>query len=89
MKKILRISLFILLVVGIAAAIYSRDKFDAMALESWVKDAGSAGPIIFMLLYIIGTVFFLPGAVLTLAGGALFGPVFGTFYNLTLSLIHI
>jgi len=28
-------------------------------------------------------VLFLPGSVLTLVGGALFGPVWGTFYNLT------
>lgn len=83
MKKLLRISILLLLVVGIAAAIFYRDQFDASALESWVNDAGSAGPIVFMLIYIIGTVFFLPGSVLTLAGGALFGPVYGTFYNLT------
>ena len=83
MKKLLRISILLLLVVGIAAAIVYRDQFDASALESWVNDAGSAGPIVFMLIYIIGTVFFLPGSVLTLAGGALFGPVYGTFYNLT------
>jgi len=87
MKKLLRISILILLVAGITAAIIYRDQFDANALESWVKDAGNAGPIVFMLIYIIGTVFFLPGSVLTLAGGALFGPVFGTFYNLTAATI--
>ena len=87
MKKLLRISILLLLVAGIAAAIIYRDQFDANALENWVKDAGSAGPIVFMLIYAIGTVFFLPGAVLTLAGGALFGPVFGTFYNLTAATI--
>jgi uncharacterized membrane protein YdjX (TVP38/TMEM64 family)/rhodanese-related sulfurtransferase len=38
---------------------------------------------VFMGIYAIATVFFLPGSVLTLAGGALFGPVMGTFYNLT------
>lgn len=87
MKKLLRISVLLLLVAGIAAAIIYRDQFDASALESWVKDAGSAGPLVFMLIYAIGTVFFLPGSVLTLAGGALFGPVFGTFYNLTAATI--
>lgn len=87
MKKVLRISILLLLLAGIAIAIIYRDQFDASALESWVKDAGSAGPIVFMLIYIIGTVFFLPGAVLTLAGGALFGPVLGTFYNLTAATI--
>ena len=87
MKKILRISVLLLLVAGIIAAIIYRDQFDANALESWVKNSGSAAPIVFMLIYIIGTVFFLPGAVLTLAGGALFGPIFGTFYNLTAATI--
>jgi len=87
MKKVLRISILLLLLAGIAIAIIYRAQFDASALESWVKDAGSAGPIVFMLIYIIGTVFFLPGAVLTLAGGALFGPVLGTFYNLTAATI--
>lgn len=87
MKKLLRISILLLLVAGIVAAIIYKDQFDANALENWVKDAGSAGPIVFMLIYAIGAVFFLPGGVLTLAGGALFGPVFGTFYNLTAATI--
>jgi uncharacterized membrane protein YdjX (TVP38/TMEM64 family)/rhodanese-related sulfurtransferase len=34
-------------------------------------------------VYALAAVLFLPGSVLTLAGGALFGPVLGTFYNLT------
>ncbi len=87
MNKIVRIGIFLLLVAGVAAAIIYRDQFDATALEAWVKGAGSAGPIVFMLIYIVGTVFFFPGSVLTLAGGALFGPVLGTFYNLTAATI--
>lgn len=87
MNKVLRTGILLLLVAGIVAAIIYRDQFDATALESWVKDAGSAGPILFMLIYAVGTVFFLPGSVLTLAGGALFGPVLGTFYNLTAATI--
>lgn len=87
MKKILRFLVLFLLIAGIVAAIFYRDQFDAAALESWVNGSGSAGPLVFMFIYIIGTVFFLPGAVLTLAGGALFGPVLGTFYNLTAATI--
>ena len=68
---------------GITVAIVYREHFDAAALEHWVNNAGAAGPIVFMLIYTVGTVLFFPGSVLTLAGGALFGPVFGTFYNLT------
>lgn len=83
MKTLFRILTLLLLVAGIALAIMYRDQLDSAALEAWVKDAGSAGPLVFMLIYVVGTVFFLPGSVLTLAGGALFGPVLGTFYNLT------
>ena len=86
-KKILRLGLLSLLIAGIVVAIIYRQHFDAAVLENWVQQAGSAGPIVFMLIYIIGTIFFLPGSVLTLAGGALFGPVLGTFYNLTAATI--
>lgn len=82
-NKLLRLAVFALVATGIALVIIYRDRFDAQALEQWVQHAGMAGPIVFMLIYAVGTVFFLPGSVLTLAGGAIFGPVLGTLYNLT------
>ena len=82
-RKLIRIGIFILLAAGIAAAVIYRDAMNAEQLERWLADAGPAAPLLFMLIYILGTVFFLPGSVLTLAGGALFGPAWGTFYNLT------
>ena len=86
-NKLLRIALLLLVVAGIAAVIVYRDQLDAAALESWLENAGVAAPLLFMLIYIIGTVFFFPGSILTLLGGALFGPVLGTFYNLTAATI--
>ncbi len=83
MKGYIKILVLVMLVAGIAAAVVYRDRFDAQALEVWVQGAGAAGPLLFMVVYAIGSVLFLPGSVLTLAGGALFGPVLGTFYNLT------
>lgn len=82
-SKALRWLLFALLATGIALAILYRDHLDATALQQWIEQAGTAAPLLFMLIYAIGTVFFLPGSVMTLAGGALFGPLLGTFYNLT------
>jgi len=81
--KLLRALIFALIIAGIAIGYLYRDALNVEALESWVADAGIAGPFVFMLIYIIGTVLFFPGAVLTLAGGAIFGPVWGTLYNLT------
>jgi uncharacterized membrane protein YdjX (TVP38/TMEM64 family) len=67
---------------GIALAMIYRDRFDGAALEAWVQEAGVAAPVLFMLIYALAAVLLLPGSVLTLAGGALFGPVLGTLYNL-------
>lgn len=77
-----RIVLFSVLAAGIAVAIIYRDHFNAAALESWINQAGVAGPLIFILIYAAGTILFLPGSVMTLAGGALFGPLLGVFVNL-------
>jgi uncharacterized membrane protein YdjX (TVP38/TMEM64 family) len=81
--RLMRIILFIGLFGAVALAIIYRDQFDATALEAWVHDAGPVAPLLFMLIYALAAVLFLPGSVLTLAGGALFGPVLGTVYNLT------
>ena len=81
--KLLRGALLAALAAAIVVTIVYRDVLDVAALESWVKSAGIAAPLLFMAAYILATVLFLPGSVLTLAGGALFGPVWGTLYNLT------
>lgn len=77
-----RIAMLLVLLVGIGLAITYRDLFDAAALEAWVDKAGFAGPVAFVMIYALATILFLPGSVLTLAGGALFGPVAGTLLNL-------
>jgi len=82
-KRLQRGLLALLLVGAITLAFTYRDQLDVETLEAWVASAGLAGPLLFMALYAIATVLFLPGSVLTLAGGALFGPLWGTFYNLT------
>jgi len=86
-NKLARLITFLVLAAGIALVIIYRDQLDAAQLEALMNDAGSAAPLLFMLIYIIGTLLFLPGSVLTLLGGALFGPVWGTLYNLTAATI--
>jgi uncharacterized membrane protein YdjX (TVP38/TMEM64 family)/rhodanese-related sulfurtransferase len=81
--RLARLTLFALLAGTIVLAIVYRDRFDAAALQAWVQDAGAWAPLLFMLIYAVAAVLFLPGSVLTLAGGALFGPLLGTVYNLT------
>ena len=82
-KTLSRIVVFAALVAAIAIAYLYRNLLNVAAFESWVKSAGTLGPLLYMAVYAIATVLFLPGSVLTLAGGALFGPIWGTLYSLT------
>lgn len=87
MNKWFRLFMLVLLVAGISWVIANRQSIDTYQLENFIRDTGVIAPLVFMLVYIIGTVVFFPGSVLTLAGGAMFGPVWGTFYNLTSATI--
>lgn len=75
--------LLLVLLAGIGTVVAFRDQLNASALALWINEAGPAAPLLFMAIYAVGTVFFLPGSLLTLLGGALFGPWLGTFYSLT------
>jgi uncharacterized membrane protein YdjX (TVP38/TMEM64 family)/rhodanese-related sulfurtransferase len=86
-QRILRLTLIAVLAIGITLAIDYRDQFDPTALEQWLQQFGLGAPLLFMFIYILATVFFFPGSLLTLAGGALFGPLWGTLYNLTAATI--
>src|SRR5215472_521634 len=73
-------------VAGLAGAIVwvalHREYLQTAELERELARFGRAAPILFILLYACATVLFAPGSILTLAGGALFGPVWGTLWNL-------
>jgi uncharacterized membrane protein YdjX (TVP38/TMEM64 family) len=47
---------------------------------AWVNGLGVWGPVVFIIGYAVGAVAFVPGSVLTLAAGAIFGLVKGTAY---------
>jgi uncharacterized membrane protein YdjX (TVP38/TMEM64 family)/rhodanese-related sulfurtransferase len=47
-----------------------------------MRGLGPWGPVAYVALFALGTVLFVPGALFALAGGVLFGPVWGTFLNL-------
>jgi uncharacterized membrane protein YdjX (TVP38/TMEM64 family) len=81
-KHFKRALLLILLASGLALTFSYRDHLDPAFIATRVTAAGPSAPLLFIGLYTVATVLFLPGSVLTLAGGALFGPVWGTLYSL-------
>ena len=78
-----RLLLALVLIAGIVLALSLGGGLDVRTLEQWIQHAGLAGPLVFIALYALATLLFLPGSLLTLAGGALFGPLWGTLINLT------
>ncbi|MDP2600369.1 MAG: TVP38/TMEM64 family protein [Deltaproteobacteria bacterium] len=85
MKKGFLLILFISVVLGLYFFTPVRDylsKEGFVTLEAWIRSQGVLAPLIFGLIYIIATVFALPGSVLTVSGGILFGTLWGTLINL-------
>lgn len=48
---------------------------------TWVDSLGFWGPLVFILGYAVATVAFIPGSLMTLAAGAIFGLLEGTLYT--------
>jgi len=47
---------------------------------AWVGGLGPWGVVLFIALYVVATVLFIPGSVLTLGAGAVFGVLWGSVY---------
>ncbi len=76
----------LVLLAGVIVAIIwvalNRERLDLEALDAWLSALGLLAPLAYLGLYAAGTIAFLPGALFALAGGALFGPVWGALLNL-------
>jgi len=49
-------------------------------LKQWIESYGVLAPVIFIVGYILAAVLFVPGLPMTVLGGVVFGPVWGTAY---------
>ncbi|CAN5573852.1 TVP38/TMEM64 family protein [soil metagenome] len=49
-------------------------------LRDWIEGFGVVAPLVFIAIYAVATVAFLPGTPLSLLAGLIFGPVFGTLW---------
>jgi uncharacterized membrane protein YdjX (TVP38/TMEM64 family)/rhodanese-related sulfurtransferase len=76
------------LVLGLVVAVVAvwlavnRDRLDPALVESAIRDLGFWAPLGHIVLFALATTLFVPGAIFGLAGGALFGPLWGTVLNL-------
>ena len=81
--RILRIVLAVAILVGALAAMRTLPLaawFEAF--QAWVRDAGPAGYVAYILLYALACVLVLPAAALSIGAGAIFGFAAGALVNL-------
>lgn len=72
--------LLIASLVAIAIAARSHIQAPLQASLLWVESLGSFRPLAFISIYNLATILFVPGSLLTMGGGAIFGLVWGTIY---------
>ena len=81
MKKFIKPAIFILLIIGALFAL----QFTPLGewLEDLVKkieDMGPWGPVVFILVYIVATIFLIPASAMTVGAGLAFGLGLGFVY---------
>ena len=81
-RSLPRIALTLVLAAIAGWVVLHRDQINLATLDAWLAWLGPWAPIGHMMLFALGTVAFVPGVVFSLAGGALFGPFWGSLWNL-------
>ncbi|MEP0770151.1 MULTISPECIES: TVP38/TMEM64 family protein [unclassified Coleofasciculus] len=68
----------------IAALIFAAKYFNVQeqlkSALAWIDSLGFWAPVTFMVIYILATVLFIPGSILTLGAGVVFGIFLGSIY---------
>lgn len=78
-KRLWKPIILILVIIVIMVTAYFTGVGEKLeGLKDWINDFGPAGYAVFAAIYIVVTVFALPGSVLTLMGGALYGTMMGS-----------
>lgn len=73
--------LTVICVIATGLAVYLLGGIDPAELQTRIRAAGSWAPLIYVALYIVGTVLVLPSTALNLTGGVVFGPWLGTVWT--------
>lgn len=79
-----RRDLTILLLICCAATLlglYVAGGIEPEQIQTWLTQAGIWAPVIYILLYVVATLFVMPSTALNLSGGAIFGPWLGTLWT--------
>lgn len=81
-RSIFRIALIAVIFLSIAWLAPRLQSLEPDRIAAWFADFGPLAPSAFILVRMIGAVVFVPGSLMGIGAGILFGPVWGAIYNL-------
>ena len=80
-RTILRVALLLLVLVGLFFTLrWLRGSGLLERALGWIKELGPWGPVVFIIIFIVAVVFFVPASVFTLGAGFVFGMAWGSVY---------
>ena len=94
-KSIIKIAIAVGIVTIVYFVLKSYGVTDNIRLENvpkiktWVASFGAIAPLVYIGLYLVSTVFFLPGTPVTVLAGFVFGPLWGVLYASIASIISV
>jgi len=77
MVKVL-LKIILLVVVLVSVSIFWPVHEWMQALIGWVRDSGTWGVLVYAVVYIVAILLLIPGSLLTLGAGFVYGPLWGT-----------
>lgn len=73
------------MLAGAAAWLAYSERFELEAWIGWVAGFGAAAPLLFLLARALGAVVLVPGSLMAIAAGLMFGLIWGAILNLVAS----
>lgn len=82
LRSFFRIALISAILLAIAWLAPKIQSLEPVTVAAWFADFGPLAPLAFLLARVIGAVVFVPGSLMAIVAGILFGPIWGAIYNL-------
>ena len=91
MENLRKTGKFLLLFILVTSLIITSKNFNIPELLKntliWIETLGSWSPVTFIIIYNLATLLLIPGSVLTLGGGVIFGIFWGSIYVFLASIL--
>lgn len=87
LRSVLRTLLFVGVILASVWAAAHWEAFEPRTMAGWAQTHGATVPFVYLAIRLVGAIALVPGSVMAIGSGIVFGPVLGAIYNLIGSTI--